>query len=450
MPVPSVRDRGLGVGVDGQWLPPLRRREIGVTPPSLPLQAIRWGAECLMEDVEELDLSVRPFLVRGTETEVRAQSVIVATGATARRLGIPSEHEFWSRGISACAICDGASPIFKGQVVAVVGGGDTATEEAIYLTKYAKHVHLLVRGDRMRASKAMQERVLANKDITVHFNTGVADAIKDSKGRMSGLQLVDTRTNDKTVELECRGLFYGIGHKPNSDFLRGQVETDESGYIALKEGPMTSVAGVFAAGDICDHEWRQAITAAGSGCQAAIAVERYLTANNLVVEAGAKVAQAAAEAAAAAARPAVEHHAAAAPSKPSPEPAKSAKKAATTEADFDIHQSRFKGQYALRRLYHESDRLLAVLYSSPTCGPCRTLKPIFNKVVDEYPGKIHYVEIDIVDDPEIAEAAGVMGSPTIQFFYQKELVKSTAGVKMKSDYRKIIESVIGDRAKVEA
>lgn len=228
-------------------------------------QAEKWGSEMLLEDVESVDLSVRPFVVKGMETTVRTNSIILATGATAKRLGIPSEHEFWSRGISACAICDGASPLFKDQELAVVGGGDTATEEAVYLTKYGKHVHLLVRGPTMRASKAMQERVLANPDITVHFNTAIEDAFADKKGAMAGLTLINRETGEKR-ELPVKGLFYGIGHNPNSGFLNGQVELDEAGYVKNKNGgPWTSVEGVFSAGDLHDTEWRQAITAAGSG-----------------------------------------------------------------------------------------------------------------------------------------------------------------------------------------
>lgn len=161
-----------------------------------------------MEDVLEVDLSQRPFVIKGMETTVRAHSVIIATGATAKRLGIPSEERFWSQGISACAICDGASPIFKGQELAVVGGGDTATEEAVYLTKYGKHVHLLVRGAAMRASKAMQERVLNNPKITVHFNSVVEDAYAGVKGRMEGLKVKDTASGEAR-ELPVRGLFYG-------------------------------------------------------------------------------------------------------------------------------------------------------------------------------------------------------------------------------------------------
>lgn len=397
----------------------------GITGPDLMdrmrQQAERWGSNLLLEDVESVDLSVRPFVIKGVETTVKANSLIIATGATAKKLNIPSEHEFWSRGISACAICDGASPIFKDQELAVVGGGDTATEEAVYLTKYGKHIHLLVRGPVMRASKAMQERVLANPKITVHFNTEVEDAFADKKGAMAGLHLINRETGEKT-DLPVRGLFYGIGHNPNSGILGGQVELDEAGYVKVKNGgPWTNVEGVFSAGDLHDTEWRQAITAAGSGCQAALAAERYLTSNDLVVKCQVKTEEPTAEAA-----------------KETPKQKNDDKM--SMEEEFNIYADKHRGQYALRKLYHESDRLLTVLYTSPTCGPCRSLKPILNKVVDEYSGKIHLVEIDIAEDPEIAQAAGVNGTPTVQIFKNKDRVANLPGVKMKNEYRKLIES----------
>ncbi|GIL65683.1 hypothetical protein Vafri_19341 [Volvox africanus] len=408
----------------------------GITGPDLMdrmrKQAERWGSELHTEDVEEVDLSVRPFRIRSTERELRAHSVIIATGASAKRLGLPSEPTFWSRGISACAICDGASPLFKNAEVAVVGGGDSATEEAVYLTKYAKHVHLLVRGERMRASKAMQDRTLANPNVTVHLNTGVEDAFGGEV--LEGLKLFDTRTGEKRT-LAVKGLFYGIGHTPNSKLVAGQVELDEAGYVKVNHGASTSLPGVFAAGDLHDTEWRQAITAAGSGCMAALAAERYLTANNL-------------------ARQFKQSETAAEPANGHSTNGNGAAKATTASVDtpdaFDINVDKHKGQYALRKLYHESKRLICVLYTAPTCGPCRTLKPIFNSVVEEYKGKVHYVEIDIEQDPEIAEAAGVMGTPTVQMFKDKARVEQLSGVKMKKDYREIIGRHVGAEVKVAA
>lgn len=400
----------------------------GVTGPDLMdkmrAQAERWGAELYTEDVESIDLQARPFTIVSGERTVKAHSVIIATGATAKRLGIPSEEKFWSNGISACAICDGASALFKDREVAVVGGGDSAAEEAVYLTKYASRVHLLVRGPQMRASKAMADRASSHPKVQVHYNTAVEDGY--GSGVLEGLHLVDTSNGEKR-DLPVKGLFYGIGHQPNSKLVAGQIDLDEAGYVKVHEGVATSVAGVFSAGDLHDTEWRQAITAAGSGCMAALSAERYLTANSLVREFKQK-------------------------EQPQAE-AEQAKPAAGPQSDtaetFDINQDKHRGQYALRRLYHESDRPIAVLYTSPTCGPCRSLKPIFNSVVQEYTGKIHYVEIDIEQDPEIAEAAGVNGTPTMQLFRDKERVQNVPGVKQKSQYRQMIEEAL-ETAKVPA
>ncbi|KAI3472207.1 hypothetical protein Pfo_029695 [Paulownia fortunei] len=388
----------------------------GITGPDLMdrmrRQAERWGAELYQEDVEFIDVKNSPFTVQSSERKVKCHSIIYATGATAKRLRLPREDEFWSRGISACAICDGASPLFKGQVLAVVGGGDTATEEALYLTKYARHVHLLVRKDQLKASKAMQDRVFNNPNVTVHFNTEAVDVVSNTKGQMSGILVRKVDTNEESV-LEVKGLFYGIGHSPNSQLLEGQVHLDAAGYVLVEEGSAkTSVDGVFAAGDVQDHEWRQAITAAGSGCIAALSVERYLTSKDLLIE----------------------FH----------QPVTEEVKKELTERDvhegFDITLTKHRGQYALRKLYHESPRLICVLYTAPTCGPCRTLKPILSKVIDEFDQNVHFVEIDIEEDPEIAEAAGIMGTPCVQFFKNKEMIRTVSGVKMKKEYREFIEA----------
>ncbi|OAY43218.1 NADPH-dependent thioredoxin reductase 3 [Manihot esculenta] len=388
----------------------------GITGPDLMdrmrRQAERWGAELFQEDVESVDVKHSPFTVRSGERQVKCHSVIFATGATAKRLRLPREDEFWSRGISACAICDGASPLFKGQVLAVVGGGDTATEEALYLTKYARHVHLLVRKDQLRASKAMQDRVFSNPNVTVHFNTETVDVVSNTKGQMSGILTRKVDTGEESV-LEAKGLFYGIGHLPNSHLLEGQVELDNAGYVLVEEGSAkTSVEGVFAAGDLQDHEWRQAITAAGSGCVAALSVERYLVSNDLLVE----------------------FH------QPPTEEVKKEITDRDTREGFDITFTKHKGQYALRKLYHESARLICVLYTAPTCGPCRTLKPILSKVIDEFDQNVHFVEIDIEEDQEIAEAAGIMGTPCVQFFKNKDMLRTVSGVKMKKEYREFIEA----------
>ncbi|MCY6493210.1 thioredoxin-disulfide reductase [Leptolyngbya sp. GGD] len=391
----------------------------GITGPQLmtqmKAQAERWGAELVTEDVLSVDFSTRPFKIRAETREVAAHSVVIATGATAKRLGLPSEHEFWSRGISACAICDGATPIFRGVPLVVIGGGDTAAEEAIYLTKYGDHVNLLVRSDVMRASKAMQDRVLSNPRITVHWNSEAIDVVGDEK-HMTGVKIRNRQTGEESI-IEAKGLFYAIGHTPNTALFKGQIELDEVGYIKTHGSVETNLEGVYAAGDVQDHEFRQAITAAGTGCMAAMLAERWLSANGLVQE--------------------FERIEADVPNEEN-----TAHPASEQVIEFSLEHTRHVGGLALRKLYHESDRLILVKYASPSCGPCHTLKPILNKVVDEFDGKIHYVEIDIEEDPEIAEAAGVMGTPTIHLFKNKDKVAEVKGVKQKSQYRELITTHI--------
>jgi thioredoxin reductase (NADPH) len=240
-------------------------------------QAVRWGTECYTEDVVEVNLQERPFTLRSTEREVKAHSIIIATGATAKRLNLPSEKEYWSRGISACAICDGATPIFKDQELAVVGGGDTAAEEAVYLTKYGSHVHLLVRREQLRASKAMQDRVLSNPKVTVHWHSEAVDVF-GSNGQMTGLTIKNVQTGVEK-DLAVSGLFYAIGHNPNTEIFKGILDMDETGYLITRpDSTKTNIPGVFACGDAQDKLWRQAVTAAGTGCIAALEAERYLAA----------------------------------------------------------------------------------------------------------------------------------------------------------------------------
>ncbi len=253
----------------------------GITGPALMdkmrAQAQRFGTEILTEDVLSIDLSKRPFLVQGSETSALADSIIIATGATAKRLDVPGarEGEFWQKGVTACAVCDGAAPIFRNKDLYVFGGGDTAVEEAIFLTKYGKKVILVHRRDELRASKIMSERVLKHPKIEVLWSHALTRVEGDSV--VTRVILQDLKTNQEKT-LEAGGVFFAIGHTPNTAFLKGQVECHPNGYIRVKEGSSyTSVKGVFAAGDVQDHVYRQAITAAGSGCMAALDAERWLS-----------------------------------------------------------------------------------------------------------------------------------------------------------------------------
>jgi len=239
-------------------------------------QAERFGAEFRPGYVTQVDFSCRPFKITVDDTDVvEADAVIISTGASAKTLGIPNEKEGIGRGVSYCATCDGF--FYRGKKVLVVGGGDSAMEEAIFLTKFAD-VTVVHRRDQLRASKIMQERARANPKISWVLNAKPKEVVLGEKGFV-GLKVVDNATGEERL-LEADGMFVAIGHRPNTDFLKGQVELDEQGYVRTIPGTSeTSVPGVFACGDVQDHRYRQAITAAGSGCMAALDCERYLEAS---------------------------------------------------------------------------------------------------------------------------------------------------------------------------
>jgi thioredoxin reductase (NADPH) len=240
---------------------------------TLERQERRFGAEMRAEDVTSIDFSRHPFAVTiEDETEpVYAKSLILATGASAIWLGLENESRLNGRGVSACATCDGA--FFRNKKVAVIGGGDTAMEEALFLTRFASEVIVLHRRDSLRASKIMQKKALEHPKISFRWNTVVEDILGEEK--VTGLALRDIKT-DETSVLDIDGMFVGIGHRPNTELFRNVIELDEQGYIKQVKHTMTNIPGVFAAGDVADHRYRQAITAAGSGCAAAIDVERWL------------------------------------------------------------------------------------------------------------------------------------------------------------------------------
>jgi thioredoxin reductase (NADPH) len=239
-------------------------------------QAQKFGAEVLDQEVTKVDLSQRPFRVWSYEEQFEAASVIVATGASAKWLGLPSEVEFGGFGVSACATCDGF--FFRGKTVAVVGGGDTAMEEADYLTRHASKVYLIHRRDRFRASQIMQERVMNNPKIEVVWNSIVEEICgrRTPTKKVNAIRLINPH-EDKITELDVDGVFVAIGHQPNSELFKGLLDMDDVGYIRTEPGSTrTNVAGVFAAGDVADSVYRQAVTAAGTGCMAAIDAERWL------------------------------------------------------------------------------------------------------------------------------------------------------------------------------
>lgn len=244
-------------------------------------QSEKFGTRIITETVEEVDLSKRPFKVKTEKTEMEAHTLIIATGATAKRLNVKGtgEHELWQKGISACAVCDGAVPMFRNKPLAVIGGGDSALEEAMFLTKYGSKVYLVHRRDELRASKIMQARAKANPKIEFVFSATLVEACGTEK--LEKIVIKDLKTGE-LKDLVVSGLFFAIGHEPNTKFLGSQLQVDDQNYIVTEKGTTkTSVAGVFAAGDVQDKKYRQAITAAGTGCMAALEVEHYLTENGL-------------------------------------------------------------------------------------------------------------------------------------------------------------------------
>ena len=237
-------------------------------------QSEKYGTTIITETVEKVELSQHPFIIRSSESTVEAKAIIIATGAVAKRMNVPNENKFWQKGISACAVCDGALPIFRNQNLVVIGGGDSAMEEATHLTKFGSKVYVVHRRDKLRASKIMQEKVFENIKIEILWNSVLID-VDGSKS----LEKVILKNLEKDEEytVDSKGLFYAIGHTPNTAFLDNQIDLDSDGYIITTPGTTkTNIEGIFAAGDVQDKVYRQAITSAGSGCMAALEAEKYI------------------------------------------------------------------------------------------------------------------------------------------------------------------------------
>jgi thioredoxin reductase (NADPH) len=254
-------------GIDG---PPLME--------TFKAQAARFGTEMIADDVTEVDFRSRPFKIKADEVVVEADTVIIATGATAKLIGLPNEAKLMGRGVSTCATCDGF--FFKDQNIMVVGGGDSAMEEANYLSRLGRQVQVVHRRDALRASKIMQERALKNPKIEFIWDTGVEDVLDPAKGKVTAVRLKNLKTGAQS-EMPVDGLFIAIGHLPNTALFKGQIDLHPNEYIKVTPGTTeTSVPGVFAAGDVADFTYRQAVTAAGTGCMAALEAERYLEAHH--------------------------------------------------------------------------------------------------------------------------------------------------------------------------
>src|SRR4051812_11326758 len=242
-------------------------------------QAERFGARVRMGTVENADISKEPFLLTVDGETIQAETIIIASGAGHRHLGLESEHKLENKGVTYCATCDGALPVFRNQPLVVVGGGDSACEEAMFLTRFGSVVYLVHRRDTLRASKIMAERALAHGKIKPIWDSVVTEVLDAKQDKVTGIRLKNLNTEKETL-LDCAGVFVAIGHTPNTQIFRGAIDMDEAGYIIPKRGTATNVPGVFVAGDCADRVYRQAVTAAGLGCAAAIDLERYLAARN--------------------------------------------------------------------------------------------------------------------------------------------------------------------------
>jgi len=242
-------------------------------------QAERFGARVQFGTVENADLTKEPFLLTVDGETIQTETIIIASGAGHRHLGLESEHKLENKGVTYCATCDGALPVFRNQPLVVVGGGDSACEEAMFLTRFGSVVHLVHRRDTLRASKIMAERALAHAKIKPIWDSVVTEVLEVKHDKVTGIRLRNLKSEKETV-LDCAGVFVAIGHIPNTQIFRGVIDMDDAGYIIPKRGTATNVPGVFVAGDCADRVYRQAVTAAGLGCAAAIDVERYLAARN--------------------------------------------------------------------------------------------------------------------------------------------------------------------------
>jgi thioredoxin reductase (NADPH) len=242
-------------------------------------QAERFGARVSFGTVEKVDFSQKPFSLTVDGELVQSETVILATGASHKHLGVPGEELLETKGVTYCATCDGALPIFRQKPLVVVGGGDSACEEALYLTRFGSIVYLVHRRESLRASKIMAERVLAHKSIKPIWDSAVTEILDVKQDKVTGVRLKHLKTGEESL-LECAGVFIAIGHGPNTGIFKGQIDLDPHGFVLPKKGTMTSVPGVFVAGDCADNVYRQAITAAGAGCAAAIDAERFLAARN--------------------------------------------------------------------------------------------------------------------------------------------------------------------------
>ena len=383
-------------------------------------QAIRFGAELRSEDVEEVSLAGPVKTVTAHGVTYRARAVILAMGAAARYLNVPGEQKLLGRGVSACATCDGF--FFRDQDIAVVGGGDSAMEEATFLTRFARSVTIVHRRDDFRASKIMMER--AKNDPKMHWRTNAVVTGVVGDGSVSGLRLRDTKTGEEST-LDVTGLFVAIGHDPRSELVRGQVGTDEAGYVLTDApGTRTNIPGVFACGDLVDHTYRQAITAAGSGCAAAIDAERWLAERPGRARARRRRLRRR-RGRGRGRRPLI------------PYPFRPNRRSRMSKNTVDVTDATFSTDVL------QSDKTVLVDFWAEWCGPCKMVAPVLDEIAGENKDTLTVAKLDIDRNPDAMRNYKIMSVPTLMVFQKGEVVKEIRGAKPKAALLRDLADYLG-------